>query len=42
VVARTGEGSATDVVAEIFTAVNHHAAGVEAFDDQTVVALKVK
>jgi sigma-B regulation protein RsbU (phosphoserine phosphatase) len=42
VVARVGEGSAADVVAEIFTAVNHHAAGVEAFDDQTVVALKVK
>lgn len=42
VVARFGEGAANDVVAEIFTAVNQHAAGVEAFDDQTVVALKVK
>ena len=42
VVVRAGEGAANDVVAEIFSAVNEHAAGVEAFDDQTVVALKVK
>jgi sigma-B regulation protein RsbU (phosphoserine phosphatase) len=42
VVARAGEGSTNDVVAEIFAAVNEHASGVEAFDDQTVVALKVK
>jgi serine phosphatase RsbU (regulator of sigma subunit) len=26
----------------IFTAVSDHAEGVEAFDDQTIVALKVK
>jgi len=30
------------VVANIFAAVTEHAAGVEAFDDQTVVAIKVK
>ena len=30
------------VVSEIFRAVAEHAAGVEAFDDQTVVAIKVK
>jgi serine phosphatase RsbU (regulator of sigma subunit) len=29
-------------VREIFKAVTEHAAGVEAFDDQTVVAIKVK
>jgi sigma-B regulation protein RsbU (phosphoserine phosphatase) len=30
------------VVSEIFKAVSDHAAGVEAFDDQTVVAIKIK
>ena len=30
------------VVSNIFRAVTEHAAGVEAFDDQTVVAIKVK
>jgi sigma-B regulation protein RsbU (phosphoserine phosphatase) len=34
--------SADCVVKEIFKAVTEHAAGVEAFDDQTVVAIKVK
>ena len=34
--------SADCVVNEIFKAVTEHAAGVEAFDDQTVVAIKVK
>ena len=34
--------SADCVVNEIFNSVAEHAAGVEAFDDQTVVAIKVK
>jgi len=34
--------SADCVVKEIFAAVTEHAAGVDAFDDQTVVAIKVK
>jgi sigma-B regulation protein RsbU (phosphoserine phosphatase) len=34
--------SADCVVDEIFKAVTEHAAGVDAFDDQTVVAIKVK
>ncbi len=36
------EQSADCVVREIFKAVTEHAAGVDAFDDQTVVAIKVK
>jgi sigma-B regulation protein RsbU (phosphoserine phosphatase) len=35
-------GSAEDIVDAIFTAVSDHAEGVEAFDDQTIVANKVK
>ena len=34
--------SAEDLVDAVFTAVSSHAEGVEAFDDQTIVALKVK
>lgn len=34
--------SAEELVDTIFTAVSAHAEGVEAFDDQTIVALKVK
>jgi sigma-B regulation protein RsbU (phosphoserine phosphatase) len=34
--------SASGVVQSIFQAVNEYAAGVEAFDDQTVVAIRVK
>jgi sigma-B regulation protein RsbU (phosphoserine phosphatase) len=34
--------SAEELVDAIFTAVSSHAEGVEAFDDQTIVALKVK
>ncbi len=34
--------SAEELVDTIFTAVSDHAEGVEAFDDQTIVALKVK
>ena len=34
--------SAEEFVHAIFTAVSSHAEGVEAFDDQTLVALKVK
>ena len=34
--------SAEELVDAIFTAVSEHAEGVEAFDDQTIVALKVK
>jgi serine phosphatase RsbU (regulator of sigma subunit) len=35
-------GSAEELVDAIFTAVSNHAEGVEAFDDQTIVAIKVK
>jgi len=34
--------SAEELVDTIFTAVSGHADGVEAFDDQTIVAIKVK
>ena len=34
--------SAEEFVDAIFTAVSDHAEGVEAFDDQTLVAIKVK
>ncbi|MGP8141839.1 MAG: GAF domain-containing protein [Terriglobales bacterium] len=42
IVARCASKSANCVVNEIFKAVTEHAAGVETFDDQTVVAIKVK
>ena len=42
IVAGCVEQSADCVVREIFKAVTEHAAGVDAFDDQTVVAIKVK
>ena len=42
IVSRCSSESAKAVVDSIFEAVNQHAAGVEAFDDQTVVALRVK
>lgn len=42
IVASCVDKSADCVVKEIFQAVSEHAAGVEAFDDQTVVAIKVK
>jgi len=42
IVAECASKSADCVVREIFKAVNEHAAGVDAFDDQTVVAIKVK
>ena len=42
IVSRCSSESAKAVVDSIFDAVNQHAAGVEAFDDQTVVALRVK
>jgi sigma-B regulation protein RsbU (phosphoserine phosphatase) len=35
-------GSAEELVDAVFTAVSQHAEGVEAFDDQTIVAIKVK
>jgi sigma-B regulation protein RsbU (phosphoserine phosphatase) len=35
-------GSAEEIVDAIFTAVSSHAEGVETFDDQTIVAIKVK
>ncbi len=34
--------SAEELVDTIFTAVSAHAEGVDAFDDQTIVAIKVK
>jgi phosphoserine phosphatase RsbU/P len=42
IVADCAAKSADCVVNEIFKAVTEHAAGVETFDDQTVVAIKVK
>jgi len=42
IVAGCTEQSVDCVVSNIFNAVTEHAAGVEAFDDQTVVAIKVK
>jgi sigma-B regulation protein RsbU (phosphoserine phosphatase) len=42
IVAGCATKSAACVVNEIFKAVTEHAAGVETFDDQTVVAIKVK
>ncbi len=35
-------GSADEIAQAIFTAVSEHAKGVDAFDDQTIVVLKVK
>jgi sigma-B regulation protein RsbU (phosphoserine phosphatase) len=42
IIAGCSAKSADCVVNEIFKAVTDHAAGMEAFDDQTVVAIKVK
>ena len=42
IVAGCVDKSADCVVNEIFKAVTEHAAGVDAFDDQTVVAIRVK
>ena len=42
IVRENAHRSAEDLVDTIFTAVSQHAEGVEAFDDQTIVAIKVK
>lgn len=42
IVAENADKSAEDLVEILFTAVGTHAAGVEAFDDETVVAFKVR
>jgi sigma-B regulation protein RsbU (phosphoserine phosphatase) len=42
VIAGCTEKSANCVVDSLFKAVEEHSAGVEAFDDQTVVAIRVK
>lgn len=42
IIAACSEQSPDCVVANLFSAVTEHAAGVDAFDDQTVVAIKVK
>lgn len=42
IIAGCAQQSADCVVSNIFNAVTEHAAGVDAFDDQTVVAIKVK
>ncbi len=42
VVARHCEGSADDLVTAVFREVAQHAAGMHPFDDQTVVAIKVR
>jgi sigma-B regulation protein RsbU (phosphoserine phosphatase) len=42
IAAECADRSASCVVDRLFQAVAEHAAGVETFDDQTVVAIKVK
>jgi len=42
IVSESAGKSATDVVQTIFKAVAEHSAGVETFDDQTVVAIRVR
>ncbi len=42
VVRKVAEGGADDIAQAIFSAVSDHAKGVDAFDDQTIVVLKVK
>jgi sigma-B regulation protein RsbU (phosphoserine phosphatase) len=42
IVSKCANVSAECVVKSLFKAVNAHAAGEEAFDDQTVVAFRVK
>ena len=42
IVAANPQASAHEIVKLIFQAVNEHASGEEAFDDQTVVAIRVK
>jgi sigma-B regulation protein RsbU (phosphoserine phosphatase) len=42
VVSQNSEASAPDLITAIFSAVSKHVGGEEAFDDQTVVAIRVK
>jgi sigma-B regulation protein RsbU (phosphoserine phosphatase) len=42
IIGECADQSAEAVVAALFKAVAEHSAGVEAFDDQTVLAIKVK
>jgi serine phosphatase RsbU (regulator of sigma subunit) len=42
VVQECWEGSAQSIVNSLFKAATEHAAGEETFDDQTVVAIKLK
>jgi sigma-B regulation protein RsbU (phosphoserine phosphatase) len=42
VVLKNDDRSADEIAQAIFSAVSEHASGVEAFDDQTIVVLKVK
>jgi sigma-B regulation protein RsbU (phosphoserine phosphatase) len=42
IVEQHAHASAQEIVDAVFDAVSAHAAGVDAFDDQTIVALKVK
>jgi len=42
IVRNNAHGSAEELVDTLFSAVSAHAEGVEAFDDQTIVAIKVK
>jgi serine phosphatase RsbU (regulator of sigma subunit) len=42
IIAECGATSADCVVDSLFKAAAEHSAGVETFDDQTVVAIKVK
>jgi sigma-B regulation protein RsbU (phosphoserine phosphatase) len=42
IIAECADQSADSVVASLFKAVAEHSAGVETFDDQTVLAIKVK
>jgi len=42
IIADCHEGSPESIVKSVFRAAADHASGVETFDDQTVVAIKVK
>ena len=42
IISECADNSAESIVKSVFRAATEHAAGVETFDDQTVVAIRVK
>ena len=42
IISNCADNSADSIVKSVFKAVAEHAAGVETFDDETVVAIRVK